>query len=240
VISERSGTARHPAVFVIGALALVALWLPALADVQTASIPDFCRNLLVRLRVIRFDEGMLCLRWDYLIIPVLLIWAVWITWKSRPSLKECGLDFSHFFSALKYLALPTILGALLLLLIGLGCKSIDIEPRFWKRFLLNSAIFQQFVLQVFFHRQLMPWFGAGRRTAVYLTLYFVALHEPNPGLVLGTLIGMYFWARCYQRFPNLYALAISQALLSALLMHTLPRTLLPSVSVGLRFVEKVF
>lgn len=225
--------------FIIGALGLVALWLPALATIPTSTISAPWRNVLIGVRAIRFDEGVLALRWDCLLVPVLLMWAVWVTWKSRPSRAEWGLDFSEFAAALKYLAWPTVLGALVLLSIGAIGGSIHMEARFWKRFLLNSAIFQQLVLQVFFHRQLMSWFGAGRKTAGVLTLYFVVLHAPNPGLMLGTLVGMYFWARCYQRSPNLYALALSQAFLSALLMHTMPKGLLPSVSVGLRFVEKV-
>jgi len=60
----------------------------------------------------------------------------------------------------------------------------------------------------------------------------------QPAMMLGTLVGMYFWARCYQRYPNIYALALSHAFLSAVLMQAMPKWLLPSVSVGHRFVEK--
>jgi hypothetical protein len=110
--------------------------------------------------------------------------------------------------------------------------------RFWKRLNPLAALLQQTAVQIYFHRQLAAWFGHGRKTAVLLTLLFVLLHVPNPGLMLGTLVGMYFWARCYQTYPNLYALAISHALLSAVLMQTLPKVLLPSVSVGWRFIRK--
>ena len=226
-------TPRSRAVFVIGIAALIALWLPPLFVISDFGfrISDFPGHLRAR--------GERPIYWDYFIVPILVVCAFRVAWKSRPSLAESGLTGANFLGAIKLLALPTLLGAVFLLGFGACCNSIDITPRFWKRFLLNSAIFQQMVIQLFFHRQLMPWFGAGRKTAWILTLFFAALHAPNPGLMLGTFIGMYFWTRCYQRQPNLYALAISQALLSALLMHTMPKWMLPSVSVGLRFVEKV-
>jgi len=249
-------TPKSVAVFLVGIAALISLWLPPLP--ASLQFPQTWLDALGAIRL--FKPGDLKpLRWDYFVVPLLAVYALWITWKSRPGnnypgkgdpslaespvpggfLHESGLTGANFLGAIKFLALPTLLGAFLLLGIGACCHSIDITPRFWKRFLLNSAIFQQMVIQLFFHRQLTPWFGAGRKTAWVLTLYFAALHAPNPGLMLGTFIGMYFWARCYQRQPNLYALAISQALLSALLMHTMPKWMLPSVSVGLRFVEKV-
>jgi len=257
VCDPQPATPKSVAVFVVGIATLIVLWLPPLPF--SIQLPQMWLDALGALGV--FKSGDLkALRWDYFIVPLLVVYALWITWKTRPGnnhlgrgdpslaeshvprgfLHESGLTGANFWGAIKLLALPTLLGAVFLLGFGACCHSIEITPRFWKRFLLNSAIFQQMVIQLFFHRQLMPWFGAGRKTAWILTIFFAALHAPNPGLMLGTLIGMYFWARCYQRQPNLYALAISQALLSALLMHTMPKWMLPSVSVGSRFVEKVW
>ncbi|MDD2707368.1 MAG: hypothetical protein PHV34_05105 [Verrucomicrobiae bacterium] len=227
--APQASAPRRADVFAIGLLLLAALWLPPLPAAWRESLENF--GWFGR----EWARGC---RWDYALVPLLAVWALRLAWVDRPAWRDAGLDFRHFAAAARYLLWPTLAGAAALLLIGWSCDSIHITARFWKRFLLNSAILQQAMLQLFFHRQLVPWTGAGRRTAWMVTIYFAILHAPNPGLMLGTLIGMYFWARCYQKHPNLYALAISQSFLSALLMHTMPKAMLPSVSVGLRFVEK--
>ncbi len=232
---------RHRSLFLVGALVLIALWLPPfVSPIQPADLPAWARELFG----IRTGGASPWLaRWDYLIVPALFLYAATIAWKSRPSAAEAGLTLRHFGAALRWLLLPTLAAAALALLIaaatgGLQASMFSWDSRFWKRLIPIPAFFQQAAIQLYFHRQLRPWLGNGRATAVALTLFFVALHAPNPGLMLGTLLGMYFWARCYQRHPNLYALALSHAFLSALFMSVAPKCLLPSVSVGRRFVEK--
>lgn len=226
---------RSAGVFVVAAAALAALWLPGFdSPVQPSALPFFpALDPAARWR----------LRGDYFVIPLLFAWAAFATWRSWPGAAALGLTARNFGTACRALLLPTLAGFALVLAIGAAWGAPPAEAlapgaRFWKRLVPIPAFFQQLVVQVYFHRQLMPWFGRGRRTAAALTFYFVLLHAPNPGLMLGTLAGMYFWARSYQRAPNLYALALSHALLSAALMGAFPKALLPSVSVGLRFVEK--
>jgi hypothetical protein len=229
---------RNSAVFIIAGLAFVALWVPPLPFSWSAT----------DLPTILFDVGTKSgwfnptdvwkLRIDYIIFPVIAVYAGVVTWRSHPTLEEAGLTFRNFGPALKYLIVPTLTGAVILLLIGFFCGSIQLSDRFWKRLFPLPALLQQMGIQLFFHRQLMSWFGEGKKTAWIVTFFFMAIHLPNPGLMLGTLCGMYFWARCYQKFPNLYALSLSHALLSALLMQTLPKWLLPTVSVGYRMIEK--
>ncbi len=229
---------RRPAVFVVGLVTLVVLWLPPLPfTVHASAFPSALLDLLTCFRAIKPTESW-PLRWDYLVLPPLFIWALFIAWKSRVSAADAGLTLRHFGDAWKALWLPTLIGALVLFSIGAACHSIDITPRFWKRLNPLNGLLQQMAIQLFFHRQLMPWYGSGRKTAAILALFFAILHIPNPALTLGTLFGMYFWARAYQKAPNLYALAISHAFLSSVLMHTMPKAFLPSVSVGWRFVEK--
>jgi hypothetical protein len=230
---------RSAGVFVVAAAALVALWLPGFAcPLQPADLPASLARALGLDPAARWR-----LRADYFVVPALFAWAAAATWRSWPGLSALGLGARNFGAACRGLLLPTLAGFALVLAIGAAWGAPPAEvlapgARFWKRLVPIPALLQQLVIQGYFHRQLMPWLGRGRRAAAALTLYFVLLHAPNPGLMLGTLVGMYFWARSYQRSPNLYALALSHALLSAALMGAFPKALLPSVSVGLRFVEK--
>ncbi len=230
---------RSAGVFVVALATLVALWLPAFeSPLQPADLPAWLAEVL------RLDSSARWRpRWDYLVVPVLFAWVSLSTWRSWPGAAALGLSPRNFWAACRGLVLPTLAGLALVLAIGAAWGQPPSEvfragSPFWKRLIPIPAFFQQLVIQGWFHRQLMPWLGRGRRTAAVLTVYFVLLHAPNPGLMLGTLVGMYFWARSFQRHPNLYALALSHALLSAALMGAFPKALLPSVSVGLRFVEK--
>lgn len=229
---------RSVAVFIIGTLSFILLWLPPLPySLKASDFPSFLLSILSNTGLIRATDCW-SMRLDYFVFPILFFYAGWTMRNTHISWIEFGFGYKNFIDAARCLFLPTLLGALALLAIGAINHSIDISPRFWKRLNPLAALIQQIVIQCFFHRQLIPWFESGRRTAWILTLFFVALHVPNPGLMIGTLFGMYFWARCYQQKPNLYALALSHSILSAILMHTMPKWLLPSVSVGHRFVEK--
>lgn len=236
---EATPSSRNPAVFIVGFVTLVVLWLPPLPyTIHATDLPGPLFDLLRFVRSIKPDESWR-LRWDYFILPPLFIYALWMTWRSRGTLAESGLTAKNFGAACRALAMPTLIGAAILLLIGAAMHSGDYHERFWKRLNPLNGLVQQLAIQLFFHRQLMAWFGAGRKTAWILTLFFVALHAPNAALMVGTLYGMYFWARAYQKAPNLYAIAISHALLSALLMHSLPEKWKPTVSVGYRYLEKM-
>jgi len=229
---------KNAGVFIIGFVVLLTLWLPPLPYwLYAARIPPTFLDLFVNLGIFKADEKWQ-LRWDYILIPPIFLYAMWLTWRSRVSLAESGLTFENFTAACRLLWLPTLIGGIILYLLGIFTHPVEFSDRFWKRLFPLPALLQQIAIQLFFHRQLYPWFGKGRMTAMVLTLFFVALHAPNPGLMLGTLVGTYFWARSYQKAPNLYALSLSHAFLSAVLMQTMPKFLLPSVSVGQRFVEK--
>jgi hypothetical protein len=242
---EASTPTKNPAVFIMAALALLALWVPPLPYSWSAlDLPPWIFEFGTKSGWFN-PTDVWKLRFDYIIFPIIAVYAMVITWKSRPTWKEAGLTFQHFSAACKYLFLPTLAGVVILLVVGHFAGTthtpdhlMHFSDRFWKRLFPLPALLQQMGVQLFVHRQLIPWFGKEEKTAWIVTAFFVVVHLPNPGLMLGTLCGMYFWARCYQKFPNLYAIAISHAILSALLMETFPKWLLPTVSVGYRMIEK--
>lgn len=47
-----------------------------------------------------------------------------------------------------------------------------------------------------------------------------------------TFVGGLIWSSVYERAPNLFAIALSHAAISLMLMTSLPPWLLPSMSVG--------
>jgi|DewCreStandDraft_1066081.scaffolds.fasta_scaffold00468_13 hypothetical protein len=149
-------------------------------------------------------------------------------------LQEIGLRVDNLGRALRLLALPTGAAALAILALGLAFGSLNLGDRFL--FHLKTlpvwALVQQYALQGFVHRRLQDLWGTGRRTVFGVAAIFAVLHLPNPVLVVGTFLGGYVWAWVFQREPNLFALAASHTLLSAVLANSLPASLLPNMKVG--------
>lgn len=152
----------------------------------------------------------------------------------RDTLKMLGVRLDNFLSALRLVALPTAIAGLVVVGIGLATDSLALGERFLfhLRTLPPWALLQQYALQGFVHRRLQDAYGRTRKSIVGTALIFSVLHLPNPLLTVGTFIGGAVWAWVFSRQPNLFALALSHTLVSALMANALPRSLLQNMKVG--------
>ena len=173
-------------------------------------------------------------------IPVTLAFALMIFShrQHRETPKKIGFRFDNFLPAVRLLLLPTILLAALLLLAGwwngrLVSMLTLLRPRFLS--FPAWALLQQYALQGFINRRAQLALGRGLKSIVLVAVVFSLLHLPNPLLAPLTLVGGLIWAAIYQREPNLFALALSHALLSLLLALALPPYWLSSLRVGLKY-----
>jgi membrane protease YdiL (CAAX protease family) len=105
----------------------------------------------------------------------------------------------------------------------------------WVVWLPVWGLVQQYVLQGFINRRAQIIWGRGARSVLLVALLFALLHLPNPLLSVATFLGGVIWAIVYQRAPNLFALALSHALMSLLLATSLPASALNSLRVGIRY-----
>ena len=158
---------------------------------------------------------------------------------------EIGFSRRHFGSALRLVALPTLLACAIFGAIGYATDSFHQTSHFWSSLLVLPiwSVTQQYVLQAFIYRR-MRFVIAGdsampdeqRRRASWAILataaIFALTHAPNLVLMLLTLIGALLWSWVYERAPNLWALGLSHAVISLMLMTSVPPWLLPSMSVG--------
>jgi membrane protease YdiL (CAAX protease family) len=178
-------------------------------------------------------------------IPVAAaIFIVILSHKLRSeSIRDIGFRFDNFLKALSVLVVPSIVAALLCLFLAwrLG-TSINFLRWHPNRFLPLQlgvgfcwALVQQYVLQGFINRRAMILVGRGWRSIFITAAIFGALHLPNIWLMLITFAGGLVWAAIYQRVPNLFALAVSHAVMTWFIVSTLPTTALHRLRVGLGY-----
>ena len=171
-------------------------------------------------------------------IPGLLALAliIYSHWLHDETLQILGLTTKGFGQAGKLLLGPMLLVGALLLGVGYWAGSLNLGQRFWLSLLLLPlwGLLQQYILQGFIFRRLRMILGEQRNyLIIFLTaLLFALMHAPNMALMLLTFIGGLVWSWVYARAPNLLALGLSHAIMSALAMSSLPGWFLQSMSIG--------
>lgn len=158
---------------------------------------------------------------------------------------EVGLSAQNFGRALQLVALPTVMVCGLIAALGFVTNSFHLTSHFWSNLLVLPvwALIQQYVLQAFIYRRMRWLFVTEQasaaeqqrqvRWAILVTAAIFSLtHLPNLMLMLLTLLGSLLWSWVYERAPNLFALGLSHAVISLMLMTSAPAWLLPSMSVG--------
>ncbi|MCA1817331.1 MAG: hypothetical protein LC746_13235 [Acidobacteria bacterium] len=160
------------------------------------------------------------------------------------SLRDLGWRFDNFGRALVALA-PMMLASMVVLA---ACGWLWFGGRFslfggrggstlagYAVWGVVWGLLQQYALQGFINRRAQIIFGAGWRSILLTALVFALLHLPNPWLAAATFLAGLGWAHAYQRAPNLFALALSHAVLTWALISTVPAAALEGLRVGFKY-----
>ena len=156
--------------------------------------------------------------------------------------RELGWRLDNLASAARHLAVPLLLGSALLAVVGrLAGGGLPGGFRTgWGLLFTFAGLFlwglmQQYALQAFVNRRAQAVWGSGRRSMLFVAAVFGLLHLPNLWLSLATFAGGLVWARAYQRAPNLPLLALTHALMTVVLVSTIPASALHGLRVGYNY-----
>jgi membrane protease YdiL (CAAX protease family) len=148
-----------------------------------------------------------------------------------------GFGGRFFDRALLLLAGPTLLAIAALIFLSYLTHSLHLPDRFWARLSLlpGWALLQQYTMLGFTYRRLRQFLHANQSIMITAGL-FALVHAPNYSLMILTFLGGLIWTFVYERAPNLFASAISHVLLSATVLVAVPEWILPSMTVGYRYL----
>jgi hypothetical protein len=157
---------------------------------------------------------------DFAVILLAFIMATVFVHRDR--LKDLGLGSPGLVAGIRMLALPTLIIAGALILIGIPVRFFTIDRLAGLEKYFAWCLLQEFALQSFFGNRLLQALKSENRAAWVNAGLFAAVHLPNPVLVPVTFLGGYILTRVFFSTRNLVPLAMSQAIIGSLLSVALP------------------
>jgi Type II CAAX prenyl endopeptidase Rce1-like len=92
--------------------------------------------------------------------------------------------------------------------------------------------FQQYLAQSYFHRRLRSIIKTPHLSSLAVAIMFGGAHIPNPILMVATFAGGFILAEVFARHPNIWPLALVQAVAGLLIGGLSPASLIHHMRVG--------
>jgi Type II CAAX prenyl endopeptidase Rce1-like len=92
--------------------------------------------------------------------------------------------------------------------------------------------FQQYLVQCYFHRRIMSVVRTPHLSSLLVAAMFGAAHIPNAVLIAATFAGGFILAEVYERHPNIWPLALAQAVGGLLIAALVPGSIIHNMRVG--------
>ena len=100
------------------------------------------------------------------------------------------------------------------------------------------AAAQQYALQSVVLLRLRDAGLRGRAAPPAAATLFALVHAPNPGLMILTLLGGLLWCSTFRRHPNVFAVALSHAVLAVVVVSSLPPEVTGNFRIGPAYLDQ--
>jgi membrane protease YdiL (CAAX protease family) len=146
----------------------------------------------------------------------------------KRSLKDLGLRLDDWYSSFKVLLIFTSIAIPVLYVLWHLFFPVNNHFynsfSFWKKLFISLfwALFQEYIFLAFFFRRYRDIFSPHINLAIFFSaLTFSMAHIPNPPLIIFCFVGGIFWAKIYNKYPNLYTIAIFHSIFLVFLSNIL-------------------
>ncbi|MCP3874532.1 MAG: CPBP family intramembrane metalloprotease [Desulfobacteraceae bacterium] len=142
---------------------------------------------------------------------------------TKKSFKENGFRLDNWYYSFKILIIFTSITVPVLYVIWQLFFPVNNyfykDFSFWKKLIITfpiGALFQEYVFLSFFFRRYRDIFFPHTNFAVFFSaLTFSVIHIPTPPLIIFCFFAGIVWAITYNKYPNLFTIAVSHAVLGA-------------------------
>jgi len=164
-------------------------------------------------------------RWVQVIflIPILVffIYSDFINKRSfKENIKDIGFRMDNWYDSFKILIVFTSISIPVLFIIWQFFFPVNNyfykELSFWRNFIGYplGALGQEYIFLAFFFRRYKIIFSPYTNIAIIFSAFtFSMIHIPTPPLIIFCFIAGIVWASTYNKYPNLFTIAISHAIL---------------------------
>ena len=148
---------------------------------------------------------------------------------NKKSFKENGFRLDNWYSSFKILIIFTSIAIPVLYVIWILFFPVNNhfykDSSFWEKLLIKfplGALFQQYIFLSFFFKRYREIFSPHTKIAIFFSaMTFSAIHIPTPPLIILCFVAGIVWAGTYNKYPNLFTIAISHAVLGSFCVSVL-------------------
>jgi len=153
-------------------------------------------------------------------IPILLFF-VYSNHMNKGSLKDLGFRLDNWHESFKIMLIFTLITIPVSYVIWHFFFPVNnyfyYDSAFWRKLFTYPfwSLFQQYIFLAFFFRRYRDIFFPHTSMAIlFSALTFSMVHIPTPPLILFCFVAGIIWAGTYNKYPNLFTIAISHSILA--------------------------
>jgi len=153
-------------------------------------------------------------------IPI-LIFLIYSDVINKKSFKDIGFRLDNWYGSFKILLIFTSITIPILYVIWQSFFPVNNyfynDHAFWEKLVTFPfwGLCQEYVFLAFFFRRYRDMFFPHTNIAIFFSaLTFAMIHIPNPPLIIFCFGAGIVWAATYNKYPNLFTIAISQSVLA--------------------------